>query len=60
MYKVIKVIDGWSRQQIDVTGVPNRYGKPKLFKTKKKAQEWIDKNSYCGMSFTYEIKKAEE
>lgn len=59
MYKVIKVIDGWSRQQIDITGVPNRYGKPKLFKTKKEAQKWIDKNSYPLMSFCYEIKEME-
>ena len=60
MYKVIKVIDGWHRQQIDVNGVPNRYGNPKLFKTKKEAQQWIDKESYWGMSFIYEIKKVEE
>lgn len=60
MYKVIKVIDGWSRQQIDVTGVPNRYGKPKLFKTKKEAQKWIDKKSYPLMSFWYEIKETED
>lgn len=60
MYKVIKVIDGWSRQQIDITGVPNRYGKPKLFKTKKEAQKWIDKNSYPLMSFWYEIKETED
>lgn len=56
MYKVIKV-DGWIRQQIDKTGIPNRYGEAKLFKTKKDAQKWIDKNSYWGMSFSYEIKE---
>ena len=34
MYRIVKV-DGAIRQSIDKTGVPNRYGEPKLFKTKK-------------------------
>lgn len=59
MYRIVKV-DGAIRQSIDKTGVANRYGEPKLFKTKKEAQQWIDKKSYWGMSFTYEIKKVEE
>ena len=42
MYRIVKV-DGAIRQSIDKTGVPNRYGEPKLFKTKKDAQKWIDK-----------------
>lgn len=54
MYKVVKV-DGWQRQQIDTTGKPNRYGKPKLFNTKKDANKWIEKESYRGMSYKYEI-----
>lgn len=58
MYKVVKV-DSWLRQQICADGKPNKYGKPKLFKTEKEAQKWIDKNSYKGMSYKYEIVKAE-
>ena len=34
MYRIVKV-DGAIKQSIDKTGVPNRYGEPKLFKTKK-------------------------
>lgn len=58
MYRIVKV-DGFIRQSIDKTGVPNRYGEPKLFKTKKDAQKWIDKKSYPLMSFYYEIKETE-
>lgn len=58
MYRIVKV-DGAIKQSIDKTGVPNRYGEPKLFKTKKDAQKWIDKKSYWGMSFYYEIKETE-
>lgn len=58
MYRIVKV-DGAIRQSIDKTGVPNRYGEPKLFKTKKDAQKWIDKKSYPLMSFYYEIKEME-
>ena len=58
MYRIVKV-DGAIRQSIDKTGAPNRYGEPKLFKTKKDAQKWIDKKSYPLMSFYYEIKETE-
>ena len=58
MYRIVKV-DGFIKQSIDKTGVPNRYGEPKLFKTKKYAQKWIDKKSYPLMSFYYEIKETE-
>ena len=44
MYRIVKV-DGAIRQSIDKTGVANRYGEPKLFKTKKDAQKWVDKKS---------------
>ena len=42
MYKVVKV-DSWLRQQICTDGKPSKYGKPKLFKTEKEAQKWINK-----------------
>ena len=58
MYKVVKV-DGWLRQQICTDGKASKYGKPKLFKTGKEAQKWIDKESYKGMSYSYEIVKAD-
>jgi len=44
-------------QPICTDGKPNLYGTPKDFKTKKAAQEWIDKNSYPGMSIKYEIRE---
>ena len=44
MYKVVKV-DRWVRQQICTDGKASKYGKPKLFKTGKEAQKWIDKES---------------
>lgn len=45
---------------IDKAGKPNKYGERKIFKTKKDAQAWIDKKSYWGMSFHYELKKVEK
>lgn len=56
MYIIIKV-DGKLRNAIDIKGQPNKYGQPKEFKTRKQAQAWIDKKSYYGMSFKYEIKE---
>lgn len=46
-----------TRQIIDETGVPNRYGKPKLFKTKKDAKAWVERKSYWGMTSRYVIMK---
>ena len=60
MWYIVRVEDGWNRQIIDETGVPNRYGKPKLFKRKKDAQAWVDKKSYAYMTHHYEIKKWED
>ena len=54
VYRVVEV-DGFIRSCIDVTGKPNKYGKPKIFSTRKSAEEWIKKRSYKGMSFHYEI-----
>ena len=49
------MIDGFIRSAIDVKGKPNKYGKPKDFKTKEDAEKWIKENSYKGMSWKYEI-----
>lgn len=54
MFHVIKV-DGWIRACICTDNKADKYGKPKEFKTRKDAQKWIDKYSYKGMSFKYEI-----
>ena len=56
MYKIIEVDNG-IRSQIDIKGKPNKYGEPKLFKTVKDAQKWIDRWTYKGMSWHYEIKE---
>ena len=49
------MVDGIVRTAIDVKGKPNAYGKPKDFETKAKAEEWIKKHTYKGMSWKYEI-----
>lgn len=53
-FKVVEV-DGYIRTTICKDGKPNKYGEPKLFKSLKEAQSWIDKHSYVGMSFKYVI-----
>lgn len=58
-YKIIEV-DGIWRACIDITGKPNKYGKPKIFDKKEDAERWIEKRSYAGMSFHYEIKEVKE
>ena len=58
MYNVVKVFGDY-REIIDNKGKPNRYGDPKLFKTRAEAQKWIDRKSYVGMSYSYEIKRGE-
>ena len=58
-YYYVVCVDGKIRQVIDTTGTPNRYGKPKIFKSKKEAQKWIDKKTYSYMSYHYEIKETE-
>lgn len=54
MFKVVEV-NGFIRAQIDTKGNPNKYGEPKVFQTEKDAKKWIEKHSYKGMSFCYEI-----
>lgn len=53
-FKIVEV-DGFMRTAICKDGKANKYGEPKLFKTLREAQNWIDKHSYVGMSFKYEI-----
>ena len=59
MFKVV-FVDGIYRAQIDIKNTPNKYGVCKKFKTRDDAQRWIDRHSYRGMSFTYEIKEITE
>lgn len=54
MYKIVEV-DGILRAYICKNNKADRYGEPVLFETKEKAQEWINKHSYKGMSWRYEI-----
>ena len=59
MFKIIYV-DGIYRAQIDIKNKPNKYGVCKKFKTREDAQGWIDRHSYKGMSFHYEISEVKE
>ena len=59
MYNIVEV-DGFIRSCIDVHNKANKYGIPKEFKTKKDAEKWIERHTYKGMSFRYEIKKADQ
>ena len=59
MYYIIEV-DGFLRTPIAKSGKPERYEEPKYFKTLKDAKKWVERHTYGGMSFRYEIKKVEE
>lgn len=48
-------IDGRIHSAIDVENKPNKYGKPKIFKTEEDARRWIAKRSYKGMTVKYDI-----
>lgn len=50
-------MDGKYKAQIGIKGLPDKYGKPKIFKTKKEANEFIKRKTYGGMSHYYEIEK---
>ena len=56
MYHVC-MVDGIIRALIDVKGKPNSYGIPKVFETKAAAELWINKHTYKGMSWKYEIRE---
>jgi hypothetical protein len=56
MFNIIEV-DGIIRSCICKNNKADKYGEPKNFKTRKDAEKWIEKHSYKGMSFKYEIKK---
>lgn len=53
-YKIIE-IDGIWRAAICKNNKADKYGVPKIFESKKAAANWIEKHSYKGMSFKYEI-----
>ena len=59
-YYIIIEVDNGIRSPISVTNKPDRYGVPRIFGTKKAAQNWIDKRTYKGMSYHYEIIKSTE
>lgn len=55
MQYVVVEVDGLIRSCINRKGQADKYSPPKLFGTRKEAQDWIDKHSYKGMSCRYEI-----
>lgn len=57
MYKIIYVDDIY-KACIDKRNTPNKYGEPRLWKTRKEAEHWIENHSYKGMSHSFEIKEA--
>lgn len=59
IYRVVEV-DGIIRACVCKNNVADKYGIPKNFKTKEDAQKWIDRHSYKGISFKYEIAEIEE
>lgn len=56
MYIIVEV-DGHIRSTINKKGQPDKYSEPKTFMTYKAAATWIEKHSYTGMSWRYEIIK---
>lgn len=56
MFKVIQ-LDMGIPYPINEKGQPDKYTPPKLFKTREECQAWIDKHSYKGMSWKYEIEE---
>lgn len=58
MYEIVYV-DGIYRAAIDKKNTVNKYGEPRLWKTRKEAEKWIEKHSYKGMSFHYVIEEME-
>ena len=59
MYVIVE-IDGIIRSCVCKNNKADKYGDPKLFETKEEAQRWIDKHSYKGMSYKYEIISASD
>ena len=59
MFKIIYV-DGIYRACIDKKNTVNKYGEPRLWKTREEAKHWIEAHSYKGMSFNYEIKEVKD
>lgn len=59
MYNVIW-INGFQRAPIDNNDCPNKFGKPKLFKTRKSAEKWISEHPALDVNIRYEVVKAGE
>lgn len=56
---IIIEVDGMRRRPISaVNGKADPYTPPRVWKTRKDAEEWIRRRTYKGMSFRYEIKEA--
>lgn len=53
-YYVVE-IDGFIHSAIDKDNKPNKYGKPKIFRSLEDAKRWIEKHSYKGMTVKYDI-----
>ena len=58
-YKVIQV-DGIIRSCINKKGKPSKYEEPKIFDSAESAGKWIDKHSYKGMSWSYQIERCKD
>lgn len=54
-YHIIEV-DGFMRCCVSIQNKADPYGTPKEF-TKAEALHWIDRHTYKGMSFHYELKR---
>lgn len=54
MYNIVEV-DGIIRACICTNNKADKYGTPKVFKTRKDAKKWIARRTYTGMSVRYEI-----
>ena len=55
-YRIIE-IDGIIRAYICTNNKADKYGTPKEYKKLKDAKQWIERHSYGGMSFKYEIER---
>lgn len=53
-YMIIE-IDGKIRAPINKKGQSSRYEEPKKFDSISKAKQWIEKHTYKGMSYKYEV-----
>lgn len=59
MYRIVEV-DGKIRAYICKNNKADRYGDPKEFNSVSDCMKWIDKHTYKGMSFKYEVVEIED